>query len=68
MFNPFAPELMTALLEKVETGLANGTIKHLFLVCDNPVYGEVLNESSSLSRLYSRMFDLPELSQTATLS
>lgn len=57
MFNPFGPELMSALLEKLEVGLADGTVEHLFLVYDNPVYGEVFDKSRSLRRWFSGMFD-----------
>jgi SAM-dependent methyltransferase len=56
LFNPFGPELIATLLQKLETGLASGIIQHLFLVYDNPVCGDVFDRSRSLKRWFSTMF------------
>lgn len=56
LFNPFGPELMTALRQKLEAGLANGTIQHLFVVYDNPVCGEVFDSSPLLQRWFASVF------------
>jgi SAM-dependent methyltransferase len=56
LFNPFGPELVATLLQKLETGLASGIIQHLFLVYDNPVCGDVFDSSRLLKRWFSTMF------------
>lgn len=56
MFNPFGPELMTVLLEKLEAGLASGAIQHLFVVYDNPVCGDVFDSSNHLKRWFAGVF------------
>jgi SAM-dependent methyltransferase len=56
MFNPFGPELMASLLEKIEAGLASGALEHLFIVYDNPVCGEVFDGSRDLKRWFAEGF------------
>jgi SAM-dependent methyltransferase len=56
MFNPFGPELMASLLEKIEAGLASGALEHLFIVYDNPVCGEVFDGSRHLKRWFAEGF------------
>ena len=56
LFNPFGPELMASLLEKLEAALASGAIQHLFVVYDNPVCGEVFDRSRHLRRWFSGVF------------
>ncbi len=56
LFNPFGPELMAELLDKLESALANGTIEHLFIVYDNPVCGAVFDASSHLQRWFAGVF------------
>ncbi|MCX5545270.1 class I SAM-dependent methyltransferase [Paraburkholderia sp. CNPSo 3076] len=56
LFNPFGPELMASLLEKLEAGLASGTVEHLFIVYDNPVCGEVFDDSRQLRRWFAGVF------------
>ena len=56
MFNPFGPELMASLLEKIEAALASGALEHLFIVYDNPVCGEVFDGSRHLKRWFARGF------------
>lgn len=53
MFNPFGPELMAALLQKMEADLASGVIEHLFVVYDNPVCGHLFDGSSYLRRWFA---------------
>jgi SAM-dependent methyltransferase len=56
MFNPFGPELMASLLEKIEAALASGALEHLFIVYDNPVCGEVFDGSRDLKRWFAEGF------------
>ncbi|SDC57545.1 class I SAM-dependent methyltransferase [Paraburkholderia lycopersici] len=56
LFNPFGPELMASLLEKLETSLASGAIQHLFVVYDNPVCGSVFDGSLHLKRWFAGVF------------
>ncbi|RQN37646.1 class I SAM-dependent methyltransferase [Paraburkholderia tropica] len=56
LFNPFGPELMAALLAKLEAALASGASGHLFVVYDNPVCGDVFDASPHLQRWFARMF------------
>jgi SAM-dependent methyltransferase len=56
MFNPFGPELMAALLQKLEGALDSGAIDHLFIVYDNPVCGDVFDGSRHLRRWFSGLF------------
>ncbi|WP_321961426.1 class I SAM-dependent methyltransferase [Paraburkholderia sp. J7] len=56
LFNPFGPELMASLLEKLEAGLSGGAIQHLFIVYDNPVCSEVFDGSQLLQRWFAGVF------------
>lgn len=53
MYNPFGPDLMAALLSKLEEGLSSGAIEHLFIVYDIPVCGEVFDGSEYLKRWFA---------------
>ncbi|WP_321910691.1 MULTISPECIES: class I SAM-dependent methyltransferase [unclassified Paraburkholderia] len=56
LFNPFGPELMASLLEKLEAGLSSGAIQHLFIVYDNPVCSEIFDRSQLLQRWFAGVF------------
>ena len=56
LYNPFGAELMRSLLEKLEAELASGAIQHLYIVYDNPVCGEVFDNSRYLTRWFAGEF------------
>lgn len=56
LFNPFGPDLMATLLDKLEAGLASGEIQHLFVIYDNPVCGAVFDRSTYLQRWFAGVF------------
>lgn len=56
LYNPFGRDLMASLLGKLEAALESGSIRHLFVVYDNPVCGEIFDRSVHFKRWFSGVF------------
>jgi SAM-dependent methyltransferase len=60
LYNPFGGEMMDALLQSLEERLEQD-VTHAFLIYQNPVWGDVLDDSPSLERWAAlQMRCLPE--------
>ncbi len=53
LFNPFGPELISALIRKLEKALSDRTITHLFAVYYHPVSGDIFDGAAALRRWYA---------------
>ena len=56
LFNPFGVAPLSALLRRLENGLAQGEIEHLFIVYYYPTCADVLDASLALDRCFERLF------------
>ncbi|MGA7816382.1 class I SAM-dependent methyltransferase [Caballeronia sp.] len=56
LFNPFGAAPLSALLRRIETGLAQREIEHLFIVYNLPNCADVLDASPALARCFERTF------------